>query len=213
MEHNIFINNSRQASNVVTALQFFRTHWETIRTLAPLMPAFTSAASLEFSAEDMDSLFTIQEQFSKIFAEETEAETPAYEHRWEVRQGSEYVAEFDSLEDAFEYYIDCYKNDWAESAFNEGEYNIYDNELQIELTDKTPAFTVEYNWDANINVECEGTSIYTDDTPDEVMESIRDAFYNGDDYGTYTYDYDGIYFNSVQSALERAEEERRNVNA
>ena len=142
-----------------------------------------------------------------------EEEKPKYEHRWEVRQGSEYVAEFDSLEDAFEYYIDCYKNDWAESAFNEGEYNIYDNELQIELTDKTPAFTVEYNWDANINVECEGTSIYTDDTPDEVMESIRDAFYNGDDYGTYTYDYDGIYFNSVQSALERAKEERRNANA
>jgi len=143
-----------------------------------------------------------------------EESNPKYEHRWAIKTcNGEVIEEFDSLEDAFEGYTNCYKDDWAEGGFNEGEYSLFDNELQVELTSKAPTFSVEYNWDANINVECDGTSIYTEDTPDEVMESIRDEFYNGDDYGTYTYQYDGIYYGHVKNALEKAEEERRNANA
>lgn len=139
---------------------------------------------------------------------------PKYEHRWAIKTcNDEVMQEYDSLEDAFEYYTSCYKIDWIEGGFNEGEYSIFDNELQVELTNEAPTFSVEYNWDVNVNVECGGTSIYTEDTPDEVMDTIREEFYRCNDYGTYEYQNDGICYGHVMDALESAEEERRNANA
>lgn len=161
---------------------------------------------------DVD-LGNLLDRLADAIHEAEEAEKPKYEHRWVVRQGTEIINEYDDLGDAFEGYTDCYRNDWTESSFNEYEYNIFDNELQVELTNDTPAFSVEYRWDANINVECDSTSVYNDDVPDEVMESIRDEFYNGDDYGYYTYEHDGIEFEAVDDALDKAEAERRNANA
>ena len=51
MEHNIIVNNNRQISNVVTALQFFRIHWHTIEQLANLVGAFNPLP--DFTDEDL----------------------------------------------------------------------------------------------------------------------------------------------------------------
>lgn len=210
MEHNFTFNSTGEmylVRNLLNAIFRNMSDYQTMRSIVNFGHELPDINVYEINwGELIDRL-------NSAIDKADEEEKPKYEHRWAVRMGKEIIEEFDSLEDAFEGYTNCYKNDWSEGDFNEGEYSIFDNELQVELTDKVPTFSVEYNWDANINVECDGTSIYTDDTPDEVMENIRDAFYNGDDYGYYTYQHGGICYSHVMNALERAEEERRNANA
>lgn len=213
MEHNFTFNSIVELHLVralLNAIYGNTAKYQALRSIVDFAPALPDIDVYNGVVNLGDLLDRLTDAINKA----EEEEKPKYEHRWAIKTcNDEVMQEYDSLEDAFEYYTSCYKADWIEGGFNEGEYSIFDNELQVELTNEAPTFSVEYNWDVNVNVECGGTSIYTEDTPDEVMDTIREEFYRCNDYGTYEYQNGGICYGHVMDALESAEEERRNANA
>lgn len=207
MEHNFTFNSAKEIKlfmEFVKSVRYNYSMYQEIRNIIriqePPLPDMNDYTEIDLTALD-ERLYT-------ALALAEEAETPKYEHRWAVKHNDEVLEEFDDLEEAFDTYTTFYKNDWAEDCYNDREYGLFDNELQVLLTNKTPQFSVEYRWEVSAEISCDGNSIYTDDAPEEVLDSMREGFYNGDEYDYYTYEHDGIELYHVKDYLNRILEER-----
>lgn len=206
MEHNIIVNNSRQVSNVVTALQFFRIHWHTIEQLANLVGAFNPLP--DFTDDDLNSLFEIQEQFSAINVKELEAEKP--KHRYAIYERNKFTPtyEYDYLGEAWKGYETCY-SDEAESGcrVDEGDYILRDEWLNEDITSEVPYLDLEYEWDADITIRLNGSRVDFDDLSYGVREEIGNEVSCGDTYGTYTDEVGSVSWDDISSWEEEHKEE------
>lgn len=198
MEHNIIVNNSRQVSTVVTALQFFRIHWHTIEQLANLVGAFNPLP--DFTDDDLNSLFEIQEQFSAINVKELEAEKPKPEHRYLVTNiGGEIHEEFDDLERAWDFYEELYRDDANKGYFRDaGMYTLTDQLLDEVVTEEVPQIGVEIRFDASIDITIDGHSADFDDLNDEVREDIGNSIGCGNTYDWLSYDLGDVAWYQIQ---------------
>jgi hypothetical protein len=188
MEHNFIFNSSAEISFIHDLLLPIFTDYSTYASMRSIVKFGNETMPDPNDFPDV-SLNNLLDRLGTALEQAKEEEKPIYEHRYAVRNSEgETLQEYDSLNDAWEVYAEYYEEDYAHyRSVDSGDYDIFDNKLQLVVTDAVPSHEYEYHYNVSLDVELDGDSIDVSDVPSSVMEDIVENFSCGDDYG-YVYD-------------------------
>lgn len=208
MEHNFTFASVEEMNATHDILEFFLGNQGTLRQLVGVT-TLENFPYLEHYPANMPDLL---DRLAHDTVAALEEEKPSYEHRYTIlNNNGEMIGEEDTLNDAWRTYVQCYEDAYSDSyCVDDGDYSIYDNKLQKTVTNRVPRFDAEFEWSANLEITYHGRSVDEYDRPDWVMDEISDAFANGDDYGTCSYDYGDVEWDDIadwESENEEVNEE------
>ena len=208
MEHNFTFASVEEMNATHDILEFFLGNQGKLRQLVGV----TTLENFPYVEHYPANLTDLLDRLAHDTVAALEAEKPSYEHRYSILDsGGEMIVEEDTLNDAWRAYKHWYEEGYSvDYCADDGDYSIYDNKLQKTVTNRVPCFEVEFEWSANLEVTYHGRSVDDYERPDWVSEEIYDAFANGDDYGTCSYDIGGIDWSDIadwESENEEVNEE------